>query len=463
MAAIWDRLLGRRPTGAMSFSGRDDGNGFPVINWRPGDRDVIRVGGLPRSLSELYRTQPSVRICVGFLAQQMAHLKLKTYQRTDEAPHYLREGDHPLASLLDEPNTFTSGFDLIRDTVADIAIYDTAYWLKRFAGNDPSAPGANLFLFRIPPAFVAPYGGTFLSRPTEYRVNLGNGQGTFEFGPEEIVDFSGYHPLDNNCGLSPLESLKFVLSEELAMAQHRTGYWANGARREGVIERPLEAPELDNEGLARLQEAFTGRTAGPNNAGKAAILEEGSHWVETSFSAKDSEYIAGREFSLDVVATVYNIPLAVLSRKNTATFASMREFRKMLYVDTLGPWSARIEKTVDQQLVKDFNDPDLFVEFNIEEKLQGDFEESAAAIRQHVQVPDMSVNGSRKIQNLEPFGDPNDPENVFNWPARPSNYEYGTDPAAPSGSQTQGQGLQSVPAPTDQVAALEMLLEESYE
>lgn len=446
--SFWDRVLGRKPTGAMSFSGREDVNGFPIIDWQPGDADLLRIGGLPLSLAEMFRCQPAVRICVGFLSQQMAHLKLKTYERTDDAPMYVR--DHPLALLLDDPNPRKTGYDLIHDTVADIAIYDTAYWLKQFSGP-PSQVGRKLRLYRIPPGFVQPYGGSIISGPKEYRVNVGNGAGQVEYPPERIIDFSGYSPTDTRWGCSPLEALRGILAEELSASRHREGFWANAARREGIIERPLDAPILDTEGLKRLQEAFVARTAGARNAGKAAILEEGSHWVETSFSPRDAEFIAGREFALDTVATVYNIPLAVLSRKNTATFASMREFRKMLYVDTLGPWSARIEKTVNKQLVQDFADPNLFVEFNIFEKLQGDFEEAADAIRAHVQVPDMSVNDSRKLQNKPPFGDPNDEDNAFNWPARPSNYVYGD----PSDDVEPQPALQVVP--TEDAAAARRL------
>ncbi len=443
-------LFRRKPAESMSFSGQEDANGFPIIDWMPADIDLLRLGGMPYSLAEVYRCQPAVRICVGFLAQQMGHLKLKTYRRTEEAPEYLR--DHPLATLLDRPNDRKTGFDLIHDTVADIAIYDTAYWLKQFSG-DPRDPGRKLFLFRIPPAYVYPYGGSIFSGPEEYRVNVGNGNGPANFSPARIVDFSGYSAIDTRYGSSPLEALRSVLNEEVAASAHRENYFKNSARREGVIERPLEAPVLDDEGLKRLQLSWEGRYSGARNAGRTAVLEEGSKWVADSWSPRDSEFIAGREFSIDTVATVYNIPLAVLSRKQTATFASMKEFHKMLYVDTLGPWSARIEATVEHQLVPDFNDDGLFVEFNIEEKLQGDFESAADALRSHVQVPDMSVNQARKLSNESPFGDPEDPENVFNWPARPQNYDYVPGPEEQAPPAANGLAVVPDPAAPDQTAA----------
>lgn len=179
-------------------------------------------------------------------------------------------------------------------------------------------------------------------------------------------------------------------------------------------------------------------------------------WNGDSFSPREAEFVAGREFSLDTVATAYQIPLALLSRKNTATFASMREFHKMLYVDVLGPWNALIERTIWLQLIPEFNDPDLYVEFNIDEKLQGDFETQAQALRQAVQVPFMSVNDARALRNLKRIDDPK-----FDQPATPANYNYGGAPvaqAAPGLRRAAGNGHGDVEA--EQIAQLEMLLEE---
>jgi hypothetical protein len=84
-----------------------------------------------------------------------------------------------------------------------------------------------------------------------------------------------------------------------------------------------------------------------------------------------------------------------------------------------------IENAVNAQLVPDFGDTDLYVEFNIEEKLQGDFEQQANAARQTVQVPHMSVNEIREKRGLPRVDDPR-----YDMPARPTNYTYGDEPEA---------------------------------
>lgn len=400
---------------ALPYSGEAE-PGLTVASFTPELVDRIRLAGVGLvDLGTLYRFQPAVRICVDFLSYNIAHTKLKVYERSEGAPEPAPR-DSPLAKLLAQPNPRTTGFDLIRGTVADIAIYDTAYWWILERGNAR-------VLYRVPPHMMQPRGGDVLTGPAAY--DLMSLQGPITLPPSAVVDFSGYNPVDTRVGTPILESLRNVLAEDIAASEHRKGFWKNAARRDGVIERPIDAPDWDDTERERFRADWQAAHAGSNNAGKTPVLEDGMKWNADSFSPRDSEFIRGREWTLDIVATAMGIPLAMISRTQTPTFASMKEFHKVLYVDVLGPRNARIEGTVNSQLVPRFGNPDLFVEFFIEEKLQGDFETQADALRSAVQVPWMSVNTALKLRNMPPIGDPEDPENPYNIPARPTAYEYG--------------------------------------
>jgi HK97 family phage portal protein len=395
------------------FSGTTS-DGLAMTEFTPSVVDFVRLSATASSLGALYRKQWAVRTCVDFLAKAVSQLKLKTYMRDEDgAPEYLR--DHPLAVLLETPNSHTAGGDLIRDTVSDIAIYDNAYWLKQTKGN-------KMQLFRLPPAFVSPRDGDILNGVGRYTYS--NGTANVDFSPEEIVHFHNYNPLDTRIGSPILEALRAVLNEEYEASRHRAMYWRKGARFSGIIERPADQKWSD-AALERFREGWRRFSRSADREEETAVLEDGMTYRPISFSPKDSEFIAGREWALETVATAFSIPLAMLSRKGTMTFASTKEFRTILYVDVLGSWNDMIERTIQLQLVPDFDDPGLFVEFNIEEKLQGDFEQQADAARQSVQVPWMSVNEMRKIRNLPPIDDP-----AFDVPAQPANYLYeGQEPA----------------------------------
>jgi HK97 family phage portal protein len=414
-----------RPPSFGALSGFDTAlpTGPGGVSFSPGVVDLIRLGDSFSSLGEVYRSQWAVRTCVNFLAQNMAHLRLKTYRRggeTDREP----ASDSPLQALLDAPNAQTSRFDFMRDTVSDLCVYMNSFWWKAQTGGQRR-------LVRLPVTLVEPKEGSVVSGVGWYELTTSAGPKRFE--TNEIVHIRGYNPLDPRVGSPILYALKSILAEELAASQHRRGFWRNAARRDGIILRPKDSGPWSDDARERFRSDWQNAHSGADNAGKAPILEDGMTWDADSFSPRDSEFIQGRQFGLDTVATAYQIPLAMLSRTSTPTFASMKEFRTVLYVDVLGTWSAMIESALTLQLVPDFDDPDLYVEFNIEEKLQGDFEEQANAARNSVQVPWMSVNEMRAKRGQAPVGDPNDEENPYNSPARPANYNYAGDapPQAP--------------------------------
>lgn len=408
--------------GAMGFGGTGSLSS-PYVTVSGSLETALRLEGTTVNPDLIYRSQPAVYICVNFLGQNVAHTKLKTYRATGDNEH-TPAPDSALAQLLKRPNPRMTGFDLILGLVSDWALWDDAFWLKAQVGDARR-------LYRLPPGFVVPVGGDILTGPGGYQVNTGQTSPKI-FPPEQIVHFHGFNPRDTRSGQTRLSPLRMVLREESEASKFRGKFWEKGAQFDGILKRPVEAQPWDDEQIKRFREGWRKYRNAGALAGETAILEDGMDYDRASFSPKDAEFILGREWALDVVATAYHIPLSVLSRKQTSTFASAKEFRKALYVDTLGPINAMIESAVNLYLVPEFDDPDLFVEFNIAEKLQGDFESSADAWRSAVQVPWESVNGARVKNNEAPIGDPDDPDNPFNIPAMPANYTYGGTQAPPA-------------------------------
>jgi hypothetical protein len=93
---------------------------------------------------------------------------------------------------------------------------------------------------------------------------------------------------------------------------------------------------------------------------------------------------------------------------DNANFSNTKEFRKMLYSETLGPTLAMVEDRINAFLVPRVAKAEhAYVEFNIEEKLQGDFEEQAAVLSTSTGAPWLTRNEARAKRNLPalPGGD----------------------------------------------------------
>jgi phage portal protein BeeE len=61
--------------------------------------------------------------------------------------------------------------------------------------------------------------------------------------------------------------------------------------------------------------------AGPLNAGKILILEEGMKWEAMSMTLEDAEPLASRGFTVEEIARLFNIPLPILEVWEGASFA----------------------------------------------------------------------------------------------------------------------------------------------
>ncbi len=255
----------------------------------------------------LYKVQPNVRTCVDFLARNIAQLGLHVFERVSDTDRR-RLRDHPLAVLIGKPNPWTTRYRLIEALMADLGIYFNAYWLK-------VRDGGRIALLRVPPQYVTPSGGLV---PTGYEINLGSK--VLKPTPDQIVHFRGYNPESSIQGLSPLETLRRVLAEEFSSGDYREYFWRNAARMNGIIERPKDAPEWSTTARERFKAEFEALYSGGINSGKTAILEEGMSWKQASFSAQESEYLAGRKLTREECARAYHIPLPMVGILDHATF-----------------------------------------------------------------------------------------------------------------------------------------------
>lgn len=347
----------------------------------------LSLYGRSTDYATLYRTQPNVRTCVDFLARNIAQIGLHTFRRLSDTDRE-RLSDHPFARLINRPNPYTTAYRLMNGLVSDMAIYDAAFWVK--IRRDP------LWVYQVPPPYMV-VSGRFI--PQKYTLALSPAE-RVDLDPSEVVHFRGYNPTEPSFGLSPLETLRRVLAEEWAAGEYREQFWANAARMGGIIERPESAPDWSTEARERFMAEFKSLYAGPTSSGETAVLEDGMTWKAASFSAQDSQYLEARKLTREECARAYQIPLPMVGILDHATFSNISEQHKNLYQDCLAPWLAMIEQELELQLLPEFPSTNIYIEFNINEKMRGSFEEQASAFSTLVGRPVMTANEGRARLNL---------------------------------------------------------------
>lgn len=347
----------------------------------------------------MYLRHNNVKICVDFLARNMAHPGLHIYVR-DDADNRSRLRDHRATGILKRPLPFDNKmteYKLLEAVFSDMFISGNGY-IRKWRNDD----GELIGLLRVPYTMVSVTG---VFKPEEYTVNTGRDE--WKVTPGDMIHLRTYNPANNSYGVSPLESLREILAEEYENTKYSAKFWQNAARIGGVIERPQEAAEWTDIARANFRAQWESMYAGESNTGKTAVLEEGMKFTPVTWAPKDTLYIESRKLTREECARAYHIPPPMVGILDRATFSNIEAQNRSLYTDVLGPLFRSVEDDIAAQYLSEFPDIEgAYAEFNVEEKLQGDFEKQTNSFRQAVGVPYMTANEARARMNLPRIDSP---------------------------------------------------------
>lgn len=400
MASIVDRVkatVNRVVFGTSPWTPEDTAAlqaGDPGIIFGAGFAAEVVEGMTP---GDLYQSQPNLRAVVDFTSRNAAQLGRHVFRPDGKGGRERARGSF-METLLKSPNDYQTGFDLFKQLFAELALYDFHLWVI-----DNSRRSGGTTITGIPTEWIAGTKSDAFGRVTKYKVQpTGNSNDHFWVEAADAVVFRGYNPHGFAKGSSPVKSLKSVLAEQIAASKFRQQMWRRGGRIGMYLTRPADAPEWSQEGKAKFIQQWKAQWSGGGaEAGGTPLLDEGMEMKRVGFNAREEQWAEGAQLALVTVAQAFHVPPAMLGAQGYNSFASVKEFRKMLYTETLGPSVAQVEDTINTFLAPLIGVNDgSYLELNIGEKLQGDFEEQAAVTSTAVGGPWMTVNEARAKVNL---------------------------------------------------------------
>lgn len=348
---------------------------------------------------QLYATQSNLHTVVSFLSASVAQLPLKVYKRDDENAR-ARDRDSAAAKLLWRPNPDQTCYEFIEGLLTEYLLMGSV-----FAWVLPDADSESGYQLRIiPREWIVDTISSTNYAPDMIKVCSRSGS-IVEVPRDMFVQFRMYNPGNPGGYQSPIASLKQVLTEQVNADRFRTDIWRSSGRFNAYLTRPANVQPWDEGQRKAFIQAFReGWGASGENRGKMPLLEDGMDIKTYQFNAREAQYAETKQLSREDVAAAYHVNPSLIWHTTTQTYASAKDNARALYADCLGPTLQMLQQRINSFLLPMIGaDPTTYVEFDLNEKLKGSFEERAGILQSSVGGPWLTRNEARADNNLPPI------------------------------------------------------------
>ncbi|MBI1339523.1 phage portal protein [bacterium] len=279
--------------------------------------------------------------CVRMIAETAASLPMRP---TGAAGGGGAPGDR-LARLVERPNAFEAGADLMETFYGHLLIHGEAY-LEAVRIDDEVR---ELHVLR-PDRMRVVKGPRGWPAGWEHRVEgrvrrlLPDGDG---FSP--VLQLKLFHPSDDYRGHAPLEAAARAVD-----VHNSAGAWAkalidNAARPSGaLIYGAGEA--LTEDQYQRLKDELEQSHQGAANAGRPLLLEGGLDWKPMSLTPAEMDFIEARNAAAREIALAFGTPPMLLGIPGDATYANYREANAAFWRLTVLPLAQKAGRALSRWL-----------------------------------------------------------------------------------------------------------------
>ncbi len=269
-----------------------------------------------------------------------------------------RVEDHPVETLIADPNDQYDGDALWKATALSYVMAGNAYWWKI-----RNAFGEVIELWYLPHWMVTPLSppdglGMTSSRVISvYHVSMGL-NGPVYISPRDIVHFRfGLDPLDTRLGLPPLRSVWREIESDMEASEFSQTVLQNMGVP-GLILSPKDSASTPTpDQLKELRDYLKGAASG-GNRGANLVFGKPTDVVQLGFDPNKVNLAATRDIAEERVCAILGIPAAVVGfgagLQSTKVGATMRELVKAAWVQCLIPMQKTLSRQVTAQLLPDF-------------------------------------------------------------------------------------------------------------
>ena len=150
----------------------------------------------------------------------------------------------------------------------------------------------------------------------------------------------------------------------------------------------------------KVRDAWNAAYGGSTNAHKVAVLEEGMKFNPISINPQEAQFLETRKFQVNEICRIFRVPPHMIADLERSSFNNIEQQSLDFVTNTIRPWLVRIEQTIFQQLFSESEQEKLFVKFNVDGLLRGDFQSRMNGYAVGRQNGWLSANDIRELEDL---------------------------------------------------------------
>lgn len=301
----------------------------------------------------------TVYVCVRVIAEAIGSMTCRTYKRL---PRGRQEAtDDPIHRMLSiEPNSDMSAPVMWESIAGAMALTGHAYAeILRNKAGDPVG------LYPLDPRMTEPVRLPDKSLAYKTRVGLPNGQARI-INAEDCLSLPLFS-LDGLRGLSPISQARNEVALSIATTKQGARFFGNNSVPPGLL---TPVGDVSPEDLTNMRE-FWEAANGAGNQGRIGVLPSDWKLTQLSISPEDSQFLETRQFNRTDIAALFCMSPSRVGDVTKQSKASAEQENLSFVTDTLRPYLVRIETEIQRKLLP--KNGSMFVEFDVSERLRGDF------------------------------------------------------------------------------------------
>jgi HK97 family phage portal protein len=274
--------------------------------------------------------------CITMISRNASSIPINLFLKNKNGKK--RVNEHKILSLLNSPNPYCSGIELLEEFYAYNLICGESYIL---ATNNHNGEPIELNCLR--PDFVKVINDKHGNK-NGYLYEIGERKKFFPIdkitGKSDIITFKNFHPLSKNHGVSQIEAAMTSIDQHNQASNWNQTLLQNSARPSGALIMSA-GNLLTKKQYDQLKEQISECFSGANNSGKPLLLEGGLEWKELGLTPKDMDFIESKNTAAREIALALGVPPQLLGIPGDNTYSNFQEARLAFWEDTILPYASK--------------------------------------------------------------------------------------------------------------------------